>query len=101
MMHDNDAPVQLNRLYEEFFERGLQYFFPFATFQPLGAAPPGPPETLEGHAATAVVRLPWPGAQYAVHNPVPFTPSLKTIVHTVWNRIESQSVTQESCDACI
>ena len=73
MMHDNDAPVQLNRPYEEFFERGLQYFFPFATFQPLGAAPPGPPETLEGHAATAVVRLPWPGAQYAVHNPVPFT----------------------------
>ena len=73
MMHDNDAPVQLHRLYEEFFERGLQYFFPFATFQPLGAAPPGPPETLEGHAATAVVRLPWPGAQYTVHNPVPFT----------------------------
>jgi transposase len=30
-----------------------------------------------------------------------FYPSLKTIVHTVWNRIESQSVTQESCDACI
>jgi hypothetical protein len=73
MMHDNDAPVQLNRLYEEFFERGLQYFFPFATFQPLGAAPPGPPESLEGNAATAVVRLPWPGAQYAIHNPVPFT----------------------------
>ena len=73
MMNDNDTPLQLNRLYEEFFERGLQYFFPFATFQSLGAAPPGPPETLEGHAATAVVRLPWPGAQYAVHNPVPFT----------------------------
>jgi hypothetical protein len=28
-------------------------------------------------------------------------PSLKTIVHTVWNRIESQSVTQGSFDACI
>ena len=24
MMNDNDAPLQLNRLYEEFFERGLQ-----------------------------------------------------------------------------
>ena len=73
MMHTNDAPVQLNRLYEEFFERGLQYFFPFATFQPLGAAPPGPPETVEGNAATAVVRAPWLGAHYALHNPVPFT----------------------------
>ena len=48
--------MQLNRLYEEFFERGLQYFFPFATFHPLGAAPPGPTETVEGNAATAVVR---------------------------------------------
>jgi transposase len=28
-------------------------------------------------------------------------PSLKTIVHTVWNCIESRSVTQGSCDACI
>src|SRR5262249_14590998 len=73
MMHHNDAPVQLNRLYEEFFERGLQYFFPFATFQPLGTAPPGPPETVEGNAATAVVRTPWLGAHYALHNPVPFT----------------------------
>src|SRR5215813_12577187 len=73
MMHTNDAPVQLNRLYEEFFERGLQYFFPFATFQPLGTAPPGPPETVKGNAATAVVRAPWLGAHYALHNPVPFT----------------------------
>src|SRR5215471_7221393 len=73
MMNTNDAPVQLNRLYEEFFERGVQYFFPFATFQPLGAAPPGPPETVEGNATTAVVRAPWLGAHYALHNPVPFT----------------------------
>ena len=28
-------------------------------------------------------------------------PSLMTIVHTVWNRIESQSITQGSFDACI
>ena len=73
MMHDNDAPVQLNRLYEEFFERGLQYFFPFATFTPLGSDPPGQEEALEGNAATSVLSLPWLGAQYAVHNPVPFT----------------------------
>src|SRR5215831_4957985 len=31
----------------------------------------------------------------------PHGPSLKTIVHAVWNRIESQSVTQGSVDACI
>src|SRR4029453_551846 len=70
MMHDNDAPVQLNRLYEEFFERGLQYFFPFATFQPLGSAPPGQEETRGGNAATSVLSLPWLGAQYRVRNPV-------------------------------
>ena len=29
------------------------------------------------------------------------SPSLKTIVHTVWNRIESQRVTHGSFDACI
>jgi hypothetical protein len=73
MMNDNDAPFQLNRLYEEFFERGLQYFFPFATFQPLGPAPPGHKETRDGNAATSVLRLPWLGAQYAVHNHMPFT----------------------------
>ena len=72
MMNNNDAPLQLNRLYEEFFERGLQYFFPFATFHRLGAAPPGPTETVEGNAATAAA-APWLGAHYALHNPVPFT----------------------------
>ena len=30
-----------------------------------------------------------------------YRPSLKTIVHAVWNRIESQSVTQGAVDACI
>src|SRR5262247_2086792 len=73
MMHDNDTPLQLNRLYEEFFERGLQYFFPFATFQPFSAAPPGQEEAREGNAAISVLSLPWLGAQYAIHNPVPFT----------------------------
>src|SRR5262245_14385593 len=73
MMHDNAPPFQLNRLYEEFFERGLQYFFPFATFQPLGATPPGPEEARDENATTSVLSLPWLGAQYAVHNHVPFT----------------------------
>src|SRR5262245_11487284 len=73
MMHDNAPPLQLNRLYEEFFERGLQYFFPFATFQPLGAAPHGPAETRDENATTSILSLPWLGAQYAFHNTVPFT----------------------------
>jgi hypothetical protein len=73
MMPDNAPPLPLNRLYEEFFERGLQYFFPFATFQPLAAAPSGYTEAREGHAATAVLGVPWLGTQYAVHNSVPFT----------------------------
>jgi len=58
MMHDHDTPLQLNRLYEEFFERGLQYFFPFATFTPMDSAPQAHAEAMEGHGATAVVRLP-------------------------------------------
>jgi hypothetical protein len=73
MMNENDTPFQLNRLYEEFFERGLQYFFPFATFTPLGSDPHGHTDALAGHAEPAVLRLPWLGAQYAVHNHVPFT----------------------------
>src|SRR5262245_11787032 len=73
MMNDDDTPLQLNRLYEEFFERGLQYFFPFATFQPLGSDPPGHEEAMAGSTATSVLSLPWLGAQYAVHNHVPFT----------------------------
>src|SRR5262245_41404790 len=73
MMHDNNTPFQLNRLYEEFFERGLQYFFPFATFQPLGADPPGHEDAMDGNAEPSVLRLTWLGAQYAFHNPVPFT----------------------------
>jgi hypothetical protein len=73
MMHDNNTPFQLNRLYEEFFERGLQYFFPFATFQPLGADPPGHEHAIDGNAEPSMLRLTWLGAQYAFHNSVPFT----------------------------
>ena len=73
MLDKNDTPFQINRLYEEFFERGLQYFFPFATFQPLGSDPSGQEEAMDGNAATSVLRLPWLGAQYVFHNHVPFT----------------------------
>src|SRR5215471_20512373 len=34
-------------------------------------------------------------------DPNPFDPSLKTIVHALWDRTENQSVTQWSFDACI
>ena len=73
MMNENDIPFQLNWLYEEFFERGLQYFFPFATFQPIGSAPHEHEDAMDGQVAPAVLSLPWLGAQYAFHNTVPFT----------------------------
>src|SRR2546426_10483929 len=73
MMNENDTPFQLNWLYEEFFERGLQYFFPFATFKPMGSAPHEHEDAMDGNGATAVLSLPWLGAQYAFHNNVPFT----------------------------
>src|SRR6266481_866471 len=73
MMNDNDTPFQLNRLYEEFFERGLQYFFPFATFKPMGSDPHGHEDAMEGNAATSELSLTWLGAQYAFHNKGPFT----------------------------
>jgi len=73
MMNENAIPFPLNRLYEEFFERGLKYFFPFATFTPLGSGPHGHEDARAGNAATCVLSLPWLGSQYAFHNPVPFT----------------------------
>src|SRR5262249_27813896 len=73
MMNENDIPFQLNWLYEEIFERGLQYFFPFATFKPIGSAPHEREDAMDGKVATAVLSLPWLGAQYAFHNNVPFT----------------------------
>src|SRR5262249_57799326 len=30
-------------------------------------------EAMDGQATTSVLSLPWLGAQYALHNPVPFT----------------------------
>ena len=73
MMNENDTPFQLNRLYEEFFERGLQYFFPFATFKPIGSDPHGHADAMAGNAEPSMLSLPWLGSQYAFHNNVPFT----------------------------
>src|SRR5262245_61952202 len=73
MINENDTPFQINRLYEEFFERGLQYFFPFATFKPIGSAPHGHEDAMDGNAETSVLSLTWLGSQYAFQNNVPFT----------------------------
>src|SRR2546425_789147 len=37
--HESNTPLLIDRLFEEFFERGLKYFFPFATFEPIGSSP--------------------------------------------------------------
>src|SRR5262245_25425162 len=42
-----------------------------------------------------------PHHAYVAPLPALSGPSLKTIVHAVWNHIESQSVTQGSVGACI
>jgi hypothetical protein len=39
MADEKHTAFQINRLYEEFFERGLKYFFPFATFRPIESIP--------------------------------------------------------------
>ena len=38
-MDENYTPFQIDRLFEEFFEQGLKYFFPFAIFKPIGFGP--------------------------------------------------------------
>jgi len=73
MMNEHDTPFPINRLYEEFFEWGLKYFFPFATFAPIGSSTEVHEEGIEGNADTSVVRLTWLGSRYAFHNNVPFT----------------------------
>ena len=73
MMNENDTPLQLNRLYEEFFERGLQYFFPFATFKPIGSSADVNEDVIDGNAETSVLSLAWLGSRYAFQNNMPFT----------------------------
>jgi hypothetical protein len=60
---ENNTPFVIARLYEEFFERGLKYFFPFATFEPIDGA----------SAETSTLSLDWLGFRYAFKNSAPFT----------------------------
>jgi len=73
MMDENYTPFQINRLYEEFFERGLKYFFPFATFKPIGSSADVNEDVIDGNAETSVLSLAWLGSRYAFQNNMPFT----------------------------
>jgi hypothetical protein len=73
-MADEKHPAfQINRLYEEFFERGLKYFFPFATFRPIGSIPDDNDDVIDGNPQTCVLSLTALGSRYAFQNNVPFT----------------------------
>src|SRR3981081_955549 len=73
MAHEHDTPFQINRLYEQFFERGLKYFFPFATLTPIGSEPRAKEDTIDGNADPSVLNISWLGSRYACHNNVAFT----------------------------
>src|SRR5438552_3804358 len=73
MMDENYTPFQINRLYEEFFERGLKYFFPFATFRPIGSDAEVNGDGIDGNAETSVLSLTALGSRYAFQNNVAFT----------------------------
>src|SRR3989449_2427925 len=73
MMDENYTPFQINRLYEEFFERGLKYFFPFATFRPIGSDVEVNGDVIDGNAETSVLSLTALGSRYAFQNNVAFT----------------------------
>ena len=73
MMDENYAPFQINRLYQELLERGLKYFFPFATFKPIGSTAGVNDDIVDGNAETTVLSLTTFGSTYAFHNNVAFT----------------------------
>jgi hypothetical protein len=72
-MDENYTPFQIDRLYEEFFERGLKYFFPFATFKPIGSDAEVNGDVINRNAETAVLSLTPLGSRYAFQNKVAFT----------------------------
>ena len=82
-MDENYTPFQINRLYEEFFERGLKYFFPFATFTPIGSSADVNEDVIDGNAETSVLSLAWLGSRYAFQNSVPFTEHDLRMLETV------------------
>jgi hypothetical protein len=73
MMDESYAPFQINRLYEEFFERGLKYFFPFATLKPIGTNAGVNDDVIDRNAEASVVSLPALGSRYAFQNNAAFT----------------------------
>jgi len=72
-MDENYTPFQIDRLFEEFFEQGLKYFFPFATFKPIGSDAEVNGDVIDGNAKTSVLSLTALGSRYAFQNNVPFT----------------------------
>jgi len=75
MSAESNTPFVIARLYEEFFERGLKYFFPFATFEPLGSSPDSHIDAAGANAQISTVSLEWLGFQYAFKNRTAFTES--------------------------
>src|SRR5262245_2093064 len=82
-MNEYDIPFPINRLYEEFFEWGLKYFFPFATFTPIGSRTEVHEEGIDRTADPSVVHLRWLGSRYAFHNNVPFTAHAMRMLESV------------------
>ena len=72
-MDENHTPFQINRLYEDFFERGLKYFFPFATLKPIGSDAEVNGEGIDRNAETSVLSLTALGSRYSFQNNVAFT----------------------------
>jgi len=69
--HESDTPLLIDRLFEEFFERGLKYFFPFATFEPIGSSPDSHIGVVEGYGNVCVEpELAWVSVRLQKQNAV-------------------------------
>ena len=75
MTDEKHTAFQINRLYEEFFEQGLKYFFPFGAFTPIASMPDDKDDLSDGNPQTSVLSLTALGSRYAFQNNVPFTKS--------------------------
>jgi hypothetical protein len=73
MTDEKHTAFQINRLYEEFFEQGLKYFFPFGAFTPIASMPDDKDDLSDGNPQTSVLSLTALGSRYAFQNNVPFT----------------------------
>ena len=57
MTDEKHTAFQINRLYEELFERGLKYFFPFGAFTLIGSMPDDKDDLSDGNPQTSVLSL--------------------------------------------